>query len=198
MSCATSDSAAGRNNRARSRRCAGARTLAGCFAAVLVLASGCKTFNMPTPENFARQYPSRPFRALTSDEDKLYVRHFRVRETQSLSFWADAVRKNLVEERGYTLMEEGEFETDAAVPGQRFLFEVSAEDVPFRYQLTLFMTYSPRWLRWFRRLGLGEHHAYVAEFLCEKKNYEKSAPAVDKALKQFEPKRGRIKPPAGD
>jgi len=148
---------------------------------LLLLTSGCATFRVPTPENFAKRASTRTsFSALTAEEEKLLVRHFTVFEKQKIKFWTDAVRNSLVQERGYTLVEEGEFKTDGGMSGHRFLFEVSVSDVPYRYLLVVLTTRS--WMR---------QHIYTAEFLCEKKNFEKHAPAVEKALKQFHPRRGR-------
>jgi len=156
--------------------------IVACLCGLLLLTGGCATFHMPTPENFIKGKSSRAnFRALTSEEDRLFVQHFAVLEKQNIKFWASAVRNNLVEQRGYTLVEEGEFKTDRGLVGHRFLFEISMGEVPYRYLLVVFASRS--WLR---------QHIYTAEFLCEKKNFEKSAPAVEKALKQFQPRRGRL------
>jgi hypothetical protein len=163
----------------RSNRCS--FFLAPCLGGLILLAAGCATFRIPTPENFAKRASTRTsFSALTAEEEKLLVRHFTVLEKQSIGFWTEAVRNNLVQERGYTLVEEGEFKTDGGVAGHRFLFEVSMGDVPYRYLLVVFATRS--WLR---------QHIYTAECLCQKKNYEKHAPAVEKALKQFVPRGGK-------
>jgi len=153
-----------------------------CLGGLALLCGGCATFRIPTPENFAKRASTRTsFSALTAEEEKLLVRHFTVLEKQNVKFWTEAVRNNLIQERGYTLAEEGEFKTDAGAVGHRFLFEVSMSDVPYRYLLVVFETRG--WLR---------QHIYAAEFLCEKKNYDKHAPAVEKALKQFAPQRGAV------
>jgi len=151
-----------------------------CFCALL-LGSACATFHMPTPDNFAEVQSSRwSLWALTSEEDKLVVTYFRSDVKQDLRFWANAVRNNLVGERGYTLVEEGAFKTDAGIPGHRFLFELSMGEVPYRYLLVLFATQ-----------GWWAQHIYTAQFLCEKINYAKSAPAVEDALEKFQPRRGK-------
>ncbi|MCX8037852.1 MAG: hypothetical protein N3D11_12545 [Candidatus Sumerlaeia bacterium] len=150
---------------------------------LLTLVDGC-VFRMTTPENFVRVKQSiwtpSAFHALTPQEDKLLVRHFTSGEKQTLKFWADTLRNNLVEERGYTLREEGEFKTDAGLAGHRFLFEITMSDVPYCYELVVFVTQT--WRR---------QHIYAAEFLCQKKNFDANRPAVEKALKQFRPLRGR-------
>lgn len=164
------------------------RQLAGGIGLTLLL-SGCATFRMPAPENFARiEKPGDRFRALTPQEDKLLVRHFVVDEVQTLNFWTDALRNNFVDERGYTLKEEGEFKTNAGLGGQRFLFEISMSDVPYQYVAVVFVTEG-------RRIFRKCQHIYVAEFLCEKKNFDANLPAVEKALKQFEPLLGKPLPP---
>ena len=159
--------------------------IVGCMSGLILLA-GCATFRLPTPENFARvELSNERFRALTPQEDKLLVRHFVVSERQTLKFWADSVRNNFVQERGYTLVNEGEFKTNAGLAGHRFLFEISINDVPYNYLLVLFAAEGSYRLFWKRQ------HIYVAEFLCEKKNYEKNTAAVEKALKEFVARRGR-------
>jgi len=184
MSPATSDS-----HRAHPRRhCPTtpvAAAIVACLCGLMAL-MGCATFRVPTPENFAKVKSSTErLGALTPQEDKLLVRHFVVPDRQPLKFWSDTVRNNFVEERGYTPVSEGEFKTDAGLAGHRFLAEISINSVPYDYLMVLFATEGSRGFFWKRQ------HVYVAEFLCEKKNYEKNAPAVEKALKKFVARRGR-------
>jgi hypothetical protein len=168
----------------RAKRCAFLPVL--CLGGLILFAGGCATFQIPTPENFAKRASTRTsFSALTAEEEKLLVRHFTVLEKQDIKFWTEAARNNLVQERGYTLIENGEFKTDGGVVGHRFLFELSMGDVPYRYLLVVFSTQSRIFWFWKRQ------HIYTAEFLCEKKNYDKHSPAVEKALKQFAPRRGK-------
>jgi len=162
------------------------------FVATLLLTSGCATFRMPTPENFVQvNWSGWVFRALTPEEGKLIVRHFTVPEKQNLKFWTESLRNNFVAERGYPLKEEGDFKTDAGLVGHRLLFEISMADVPFCYELVLFATEVP-WYSPLRFLGGQREHIFTAEFLCEKKTFEKNASPVGKALKQFRPRRGYV------
>ena len=151
------------------------------IAGLSVLNSGC-AFRVPVPENFVERDSSwQSLSALTAEEDKFLVRHFVLGERQTLKFWTEAVRYNLVQERGHTLIEEKDFKTQNGVPGHRFLFELSMNDVPYRYLLVVFSTQG-----WWRQ------HIYTVEFLSEKKDFEKHAPAVEKAIEEFRPLRGRV------
>lgn len=146
---------------------------------VLCLRRG-RAFQIATPDSFAKVKSAKSlYGALTPQEDKLVVRHFSVREKQTLVFWTDSLRNHLVEDLGYTLKEEGEFTTDASLAGHRFLFEISIGDVPYCYELVVFV-----------KQGWFQQHIYAAELLCAKKNFEKRAPAVETALKQFRPRHG--------
>lgn len=140
-----------------------------------------KTFQIPTPDSFAKvEHAPSCFRALTPEEDKLVVRHFAVGEKQSLSFWAESVHNHFSENLGYTMKDQGEFKTDAGVTGRRFLAEISINEVPYCYELVVFAT-----------RGWRNQHIYTAELVCAKKNFEKYGPVVETALKQFRPRVGR-------
>jgi len=144
---------------------------------VLCLRRG-RAFQIATPDSFAKVKSTKSlYGALTPQEDKLVVRHFSVREKQNLAFWTDSLRNHLVEDLGYTLKEEGEFATDAGLPGHRFLFEISIGDVPYCYELVVFV-----------KQGWFQQHIYAAELLCAKKNFEKRAPAVETSLRRFRPR----------
>jgi hypothetical protein len=161
------------------------------LASVIVLAGGCARFKMPVPAGFVQVENERAqMAALTSEEDRLLVGHRSVAHAGDLAFWTTAVRENLVGERGYTLIEEGPFPTSAGLPGHRYLFELSINEVPFRHLLVVFVTDAP-WPTWASRaIGVPRQHIYTAEFLAEKKNFDKHLLAVEASLKQFKPRRG--------
>ena len=160
---------------------------------LVVVGSGCAHFDMPVPEQFVQvSRTDNHLAALTSQEDRLLVRHRGVPHEGSLAFWTDAVRSNFVTERGYTLIEESDLKTAGGVPGHRFLFEISMNEVPYRNVLVLFVTngWAPEWLA--KRLDLARQHIYTVEFLSEKENYDTHAPALEKSLQAFEPLSGGL------
>lgn len=144
-------------------------------------------FKMPKPEKFVRVGSEKDwdFRALTPEEDKLLVRRYKVTELGSLDFWVNAVRSQFVDERGYTLIDEGELKTDAGLVGHRFTFELSLNEVPYVHEIVLFVTQTDWWF-----LFRDKQHIYAAAFMCEKKNYDEHKAAVEKALKGFVSRRG--------
>ena len=63
---------------------------------------------MTLPSGFVRLEDAAEFRAVTSDRGKLWLRDFRDPDRADLAFCADSMRHDLVEQRGYELIAEGE------------------------------------------------------------------------------------------
>jgi len=84
------------------------------------------------------------FRAVTPDEAKVWVRHFTAHKGGDLAFWREALKRDLVENRGYLLVEEGEAKDRAGHAAQKMLFETQAGGRPHRYLLVV-----SAWPGWF-------------------------------------------------
>lgn len=122
------------------------RLSSSSFAAIAVLASlatGC--VSIPLPDEFLTivNEPS-DFRAVTADEAKVWVRHFTASEGGTIDFWRDALKRDLVENRGYLLLEEAEGKDRKGHDARRMLFETQAGGRPHRYLLVV-----SAWKGWF-------------------------------------------------
>ncbi|HEY1100305.1 MAG TPA: hypothetical protein VGF99_15310, partial [Myxococcota bacterium] len=77
-------------------------------AAVVVSAgSGCATITMTPPERFlVVEEECDSLKAMTPEESKIHVRDFDDDTRGSLTFWRDAVKADLMKQRGYLLLDE--------------------------------------------------------------------------------------------
>ena len=90
------------------------------FVALLAALSlaGCKA-PLDLPESFVKLEDSRGygFRAVTGDDARLWVREFSEPTEADVSFWADNLRRDFVEQRGFELVGEGDVDNAAGDTG---------------------------------------------------------------------------------
>jgi hypothetical protein len=113
------------------------------FAIAALVLSSC--VSIPLPDDFLT-IVNEPgdFRAVTADEAKVWVRHFTARKGGSVDFWRDALKRDLVEHRGYLLLEESAGKDRKGRDARRLLFETQAGGRPHRYLLVV-----SAWPGWF-------------------------------------------------
>jgi hypothetical protein len=143
----------------------------------LALLSGC--LSMQTPEKFLMVVKGGLFadeiKAISPDEAKLWVREFSDMDQGDFEFWADALKNDFVENRGYTPLGENEVQDDADREGAELLFETTVQGVPHRYSITLFVLEGWLW-----------NTIRVAEYAAPKEIFDKYLETVRESVRTVE------------
>lgn len=141
---------------------------------VAVIAStslmGCASLNLP--ERFlVVERDIGAVKAITPDEAKVWMRTF-VEPGGDLAFWAEAVEKDFVDNRGYVLIDKGELETAG---GKAFtgVFETTAQGETVRYFVALSV----------KKTLFGESEITVIEYAADKELFETYLEDVRAAVK---------------
>jgi hypothetical protein len=77
-------------------------------------------------------------KAVSADDAQIWVRTFDEPHEGSLAFWTDALRNDFVDNRGYTLIEEGTTQDGDGHEGSELTFEVTVGGRAQRYAVSLF------------------------------------------------------------
>ncbi|MBI4881073.1 MAG: hypothetical protein HY812_15660 [Planctomycetes bacterium] len=109
-------------------------------------------------------------KAIAPDDSLFWVRQFKDGMRGDFAFWAEALEKEFVENRGYTLLEKRPVKWNGA-PGVELLFEVSAAGRARRYLAT--MAVAP---------GSFASTIRVAEYVADKERFGEHLGAVRAAL----------------
>lgn len=157
-------------------RCeASSRLLLIGLSFVVLTTTGCLT--LTPPDGFLVVEQSRDeFRAVSSDEAKLWVREFKDRLQGDYGFWVDALKNDFEENRGYTLLSEQEVTDDKGRTGLELLIEVTADGGPQRYLITVFV-----------REGMFSNTIRVAEFVAAKTVFDEHLEGVRSAVRSLRP-----------
>lgn len=106
-------------------------------------AGGCANLTLDTPDGFLVVNESRSeIRATSSDGALLWARTFDDPHGGDQAFWADALYNDLVDNRGYTMLEKNPAEAGAgahSVDGEEMLFETFTHGALHRYLIWLFV-----------------------------------------------------------
>lgn len=114
------------------------RSLVVVTALLGLLASSC--VSMQVPERFlVTSRGSEELKAITPEETKLWVREFADPDHGDLAFWSDALKRHLVENRGYTILSEQKIEDGGGVVGVEYLLEATIQGRVMRELLALFV-----------------------------------------------------------
>lgn|SRR5690606_9916537 len=136
-----------------------------------LLASSC--VSMQVPERFlVTTRDTAELKAITPDETKLWVREFGDPDRGDLAFWSDALKRHLVENRGYTILSEGRIEDGSAHVGVEYLLEATVQGRVMRELLALFVTE-----------GVLENRIRVVELVGEKEPFDAAVDEVRAAIK---------------
>ncbi|MCB9878076.1 MAG: hypothetical protein H6835_10785 [Planctomycetes bacterium] len=115
------------------------------------------------------------YRAVTSDDARLWLRELRDPTEGEIEFWAEALQRDLVEERGYELVASGDLQ-DASGAGGRWLEATSnVRGQRIDYLVALWCRKRSWWL------GGGED-LLVAEFAAGAEVYARRLAQVKAAL----------------
>ena len=136
------------------------------------VASSTACVSMQVPERFlVVERDCGSLRALTPEESKLWVRDFDDDTKAALPFWKDALKADLIENRGYTLIEEGAINDGAGHEGITMTLEVTLSGRPVREQLSVFVL-----------PGMFGNTVRVVEYVADKDAFDKEVTGVKAAI----------------
>jgi len=142
---------------------------------LLAALSGCLSIDAPAEFLVVRE-ASDEIRLITADEAKLWVREFVDDDDGDLDFWSKALRGDLVDNRGYTLLESRQTTDDAGRPAFEMLLEATVAGRTQRYLVTL--SVHERTL---------DHVVRVSEFVAEKERFDAYLDGVREAVASVRP-----------
>jgi hypothetical protein len=141
----------------------------------LGLLSGC--IGLEAPKDFlVLKDGTSEYKAVSPDDARIWVREFSDGYGGDLAFWSEVLKNELVENRGYTLLEEGTTKDAGGTEGKLSTFELTAGGAPQRYLLAVFV--HEGWL---------SNTVVAAEFAAEKAVFDKRVAAVKGALATLDP-----------
>lgn len=147
-------------------RCA-ARVAAVCAAAAC---AGCLTMQVPERFLVVERGPG-VLRAITPEESKIWARDFDDETKATLAFWKDAVKADLVKNRGYTLINESQIQDGAGHQGLLMTLEATLGGRPVRELLAVFVID-----------GVCSNTVRVAEYVADKDAFDAEVEGVKKSL----------------
>ena len=141
-----------------------------CVVAAGLFGSGCLT--MTTPDRFlvVERGPG-VLRAITPEESKIWARDFDDDTKASLTFWKDALKADLIQNRGYTLINESQLQDGGGRQGLLLTLETTLGGRPVRELLAVFVLE-----------GLFSNTVRVAEYVADKDAFDKEVEGVTQAL----------------
>ena len=146
------------------------RFFAFATVALAVGASGCLT--MQVPERFlVVERGCGVLRAITPEESKIWARDFDDETKASLAFWKDAVKADLIKNRGYTLIAESQIQDGGGRQGMLMTLEATLGGRPVRELLAVFVID-----------GVFSNTVRVAEYVADKDAFEAEVEGVKKSL----------------
>jgi hypothetical protein len=146
------------------------KSLFFAMVAAVACASGCLTMQVPERFLVVERGPGL-LRAITPEESKIWARDFDDETQASLSFWKDAVKADLVKNRGYTLIDEGAITDGAGRQGMVMTLEATLGGRPVRELLAVFVIE-----------GVFSNTIRVAEYVADKDAFVAEADGVKTAL----------------
>ncbi len=146
-----------------------------CLAALALALSGC--LSIETPEEFLLlEESSDELKLITPDEAKLWVREFADDDRGDLDFWVAALQADFVDNRGYTLLEDGALQDAAGRDGHEWLFEATTHGETYRYLVTLQV-----------REDLTTNTIRVSEYVATKEKFDAYLGSVREAVASVRP-----------
>jgi len=110
------------------------------LALFLAVGSGCGTVNLPLSSSFLVKEKTREeLRAITADEARVLVREFH-EVGGDLAFWLAAIKRNMVDGRGYVLLTEKPVHDGRGRAGSELVFDTTVGGRPLRYLVAVFVT----------------------------------------------------------
>jgi hypothetical protein len=150
-----------------------------CVALMLMMASGCATFEIDTPREMIETdgTDSRNYVAMTHDGVVLRARVIPQGEGRNETprgdqdFWVNALRERMRTTGGYALLEEKEVESANGHAGTRLEFGRDHQGAPYQYWMTLFVT---------------DDNIHILDAGGRRARFESAQEAVESALASYE------------
>ena len=144
------------------------------FAVVVVVVvaclSGCLTMQVPERFLVIERGPG-VLRALTPEESKIWVRDFDDDTKGSATFWKDALKADLIKNRGYTLLNESQLQDGGGRQGIILTLEATLGGRPVRELMGVFVI-----------PGLFSNTIRVAEYVADKEAFDAEVEGVKQGL----------------
>src|SRR5262249_32945183 len=146
-----------------------ARTAPVLAALALLFGAGCLPFRYATPPGFVELNDQHDYdyRAVSAEGVVLSARAIKHDPKGDLDFWSRAVEKEVRLLGGYAAVDRRDVATAAGLKGRQLRFGHDQGQVPYLYQVTLFVT--GRWL-------------FLLEAGGSKAEVDKLGPQLDEAL----------------
>lgn len=110
---------------------------AACFAAAL--AGACQA-PLTLPDSFVELADAGSgYRAVTSDDARLWVRELHESTEADVEFWAENLRRDFVEQRGHELVAEGEIDNAAGQTGRWLELQATIAGEPTGYLIAVWV-----------------------------------------------------------
>jgi hypothetical protein len=110
-------------------------------------------------------------RALTPEESKIWVRDFDDDTKGSATFWKDALKADLIKNRGYTLINEAELSDGGGHKGIVLTLEATLGGRPVRELMGVFVI-----------PGMFSNTIRVAEYVADKEAFDAEVEGVKQGL----------------
>ncbi len=143
------------------------------FIVVFVVAAclaGCLTMQVPERFIVIERGPGL-LKALTPEESRIWVRDFDDDTQASIAFWKDALKADLLKNRGYTLVKESPVQDGAGRQGMALTLEATLGGRPVRELMAVFVI-----------PGFLSNTIRVAEFVTDKEAFDAEVAGVAQAL----------------
>lgn len=115
------------------------RALRLFLPALALLPCACEVLTPPPDWVTLPKAPDRDFAAVSAQGARLVVRRHDNPDGGKVAFWTEAARAELVDGKGYRLLETNEVTTASGHKGTELLFAADRELRPHLYLLTLFV-----------------------------------------------------------
>ncbi len=153
------------------------RLLAMCVLPFLWFATACAA-PLTLPADFVQlRDRGEGWRAITSDDARVRVRDLVDPTEGGVEFWAMTLRNDLVDQRGYEEVGNGEVKNQAGAVGRWFEFVANVQGERVSYLAVIWVV--PPTLAW---LGIGKPSLRVVEFAAKDAVFRARIDAVRAAL----------------
>lgn len=140
--------------------------------ALLALLGACSGLSMEAPEGFlVLEGREDEIKATSPEEARLWVRSFTDRDQGGLEFWAAALRRDLLANRGYRAGGEVEPVRADGMEGRLMEMGTVLEGEQYGYLVALFVVE-----------GGDENTIFVVEFTAPREEYDRRLPGVREAI----------------
>ena len=142
---------------------------------LVALLTSCLSIDAP-PGFLEIDAPAGQLKLLTADEAKLWVREFTDSEGGTLEFWADALQNDLIDNRGYTLIEARETSDAVRRPAREWRYEMTVGGRVYGFLVSLC-----------RVDDWGDDSLRISQFVAEKSQFDTHLEEVRKAIASVGP-----------